>query len=112
MSGAMTERISSYTRATGVSVAACSVTIGIAPIVPVESQTTANLFNCPQVLSRTARRCQRWSPDLNQAIGVGVTAPFLGMRGGWRITSARIAVSVGKMSCTTRCLSLASAARA
>ena len=79
---------------------------------PVQARAAADLLDDPQVLARVAGRVEGLAAHLDEAVGVGEAAALLGNVQAGRITSARNAVSVTKMSCTTRCSSVASAARA
>jgi hypothetical protein len=77
--------------------------LGHVLVVPVQAEAAADLLDDPEVLLRVAGRVDGLPAQLHQAVGVGEGAGLLGKALAGSTTSARQAVSVRKMSCTTRC---------
>ena len=80
-----------------------SARIGVGPVEP---DASSDLLNDPPVEPRIAGQRQCRPAHLHLAVGVGTVPSFSGQAEAGSTTSAYFAVSVRKMSCTTRCSSL------
>ena len=81
-------------------------------VLPVEAKLLRHLLDDPQVLLGVARRVDGLAADLHQAVGVGEAAGLFREGGSRQDHVGQVAVSVRKMSCTTRWSSAASDSRA